>query len=646
MMDIREKDIKKIQWGNLLKWVEDIPMVDDSDSESFNLYPLQLANAIRITCNNAVFIFDEVGCGKTISSGIMAKTYLSQNPGKKNEDILVITTNTIKGQFGKDLEKIDKKLKPIIYNNLVGSDLRYLNKEKKWGLVIIDEAHEFSNLDTERYKKLKNDLRSEKVVFLTATPLRGGGSFAFYKDLANAILEKNDEYKEITELDNTVDVENPEDNLICAKFDPQYPITRYFKDTMKYLEIHGRREKAHRVIPELWYSKGGETREQTLAREIKEKIDENGDSKFVIFVRFKKEAESLKKELCQNLGECHKVVTVFADEKYQLENYKGDTKDLPTVLILNYQIGEAGVNLPGYNYVVHWHISSDPVRLEQRYGRIDRLNSRHNKIYSCFVVPKEYDSNSRNLNSAIYYTMGELLTKLPARNVLLTKDTLSFYKNNYERSMQKYKEDLEVLKSIDIDTYSDDKIKQLFDEAKEAGIDNVSGNKNDPLYVFLLDKGDKINWNEGNDGVETLKICIQDEIMRQKRGLERRINSNKDKEDLGSFDEKIKFIEEKSDQIFYLTKPNDLTSLNTIDSQETLDKKQKGCANRIVESEDYRLLESIVKQKNAVREVLHYADEDTLFAAEIFFKIGDIHSFTDELPKEMNPEFLAYKYKR
>ena len=79
---------------------------------------------------------------------------------------------------------------------------------------------------------------------------------------------------------------------------------------------------------------------------------------------------------------------------------------------------------------------------------------------------------------------------------------------------------------------------------------------------------------------------------------------------------------------------------------QTLDKKQKGCANRIVESEDYRLLESIVKQKNAVREVLHYADEDTLFAAEIFYKIGDIHSFTDELPKGMNPESLAYKYLR
>lgn len=79
---------------------------------------------------------------------------------------------------------------------------------------------------------------------------------------------------------------------------------------------------------------------------------------------------------------------------------------------------------------------------------------------------------------------------------------------------------------------------------------------------------------------------------------------------------------------------------------QTLEKKQKGCANRIVENEDYRLLESIVRQKNAIREVLQYADEDTLFAAEIFYKIGDIHSFTDELPKEMNPEFLADKYKR
>ena len=41
-------------------------------SDEFDVFPLQFSNINRIESNDAVYIFDEVGCGKTISAGLMA----------------------------------------------------------------------------------------------------------------------------------------------------------------------------------------------------------------------------------------------------------------------------------------------------------------------------------------------------------------------------------------------------------------------------------------------------------------------------------------------------------------------------------------------------------------------------------------------
>ena len=38
------------------------------DLDRITLYPIQFANCDRLAKNDAVYIFDEVGCGKTIST--------------------------------------------------------------------------------------------------------------------------------------------------------------------------------------------------------------------------------------------------------------------------------------------------------------------------------------------------------------------------------------------------------------------------------------------------------------------------------------------------------------------------------------------------------------------------------------------------
>ena len=54
------------------------------DTNKLEIYPIQFANCDRLEKNDAVYIFDEVGSGKTISSGLMAMDYLMNNPDRKS----------------------------------------------------------------------------------------------------------------------------------------------------------------------------------------------------------------------------------------------------------------------------------------------------------------------------------------------------------------------------------------------------------------------------------------------------------------------------------------------------------------------------------------------------------------------------------
>ena len=65
--------------------------LNNIDLNRMTLYPIQFANCDRLDKNDAVYIFDEVGCGKTISSGLMALDYIHNH----NKNVLVITTNAL-----------------------------------------------------------------------------------------------------------------------------------------------------------------------------------------------------------------------------------------------------------------------------------------------------------------------------------------------------------------------------------------------------------------------------------------------------------------------------------------------------------------------------------------------------------------------
>lgn len=456
------------------------------DSNTLDIYPIQFANCDRLRENDAVYIFDEVGSGKTISSGLMALDYLVNHPGKK---VAVITTNALAkpgsdfdyGQFFKDwfdklpFQTLGLTDRIIVINNHY-SNIEKLKNEGDCGLLIIDEAQLFLNDESLRNDRLRK-LKSEKIVFLTATPIKTSKrDLHTYVSIAREILQN-------PQLDENwieeIGTEGKDaDSLICSKFDKTYPVTRYFKDTIMSINVEGYEKKqARRLIPQLWEYKGSWEHERSqnnkndvMLRKINECLADSPESRFVVFTRFvKKEAEAIGKFLEKNgfsaymddgnREKTYKIVT--GENNYELDKYKGHD-NLPTVLILTYQIAEQGVNLPGYNYVINYHISAFPSALEQRFGRIDRMGKKGSmfpEINMCFLIAEDcLDTNTWNFYCAMSVYLRNLITYLPSKNTILSEEIVKKYisqKANVEKYIEKIKDLLEKQINLIIEYFAE-----------------------------------------------------------------------------------------------------------------------------------------------------------------------------------------------
>ena len=263
----------------------------------------------------------------------------------------------------------------------------------------MDEAQLFLNIESLRFQELSR-IRADKIVFLTATPIKSTKDDLYtYVILARSITRKSLPFEWIENID-TKDKKPCE--IICSTFDIEEPVTRYFKDTIMALnkdennKTEYKKRQARRQIPELWEYGSGKTKDDVLVEMINKKYDENAKNRFVVFTRFvdgeaKKIGNLLRnagflpyeKESYRNEAKTYKVIT--GSNGYELYDYS-KISDLPTVLILTYQIAEQGINLPGYNYVVNYHVSAFPSALEQRFGRIDRMGTHGSclEINMCF----------------------------------------------------------------------------------------------------------------------------------------------------------------------------------------------------------------------------------------------------------------------
>lgn len=511
-------------------WVSELPKVENP----INLYPLQLMNVFRMEHNDFYFNANEVGCGKTIDAGLIALDYLWKEYEKYKADasykikrVLVITTvplrdtehfqNEWKSKLPFENAKIQTEKEERTLMDYICVRGNFHSEFDHWikaddetyfyGLIIIDEVHKFlsSTLDfpNKIFYQVTALLRCEKLVLLSATPLKATYSYYWYEILARSLLEGREGCKPLpenwTNLSNSKKsgfdswdvfqgnweskfriwnedtrkelhapwislisaVNKEEHELICALCNPEHQVTRYFKDTYRFLETftppdgqlknvtYSRREAA-----QLWYVENDQSKNEILFNHISYLRNMMPSSRFLVFTAYRdateKRTETEKQEalnLVKFLQEKQRfeVKGIVAENKKDFSDYENVESDLPDILVVNYQVGEEGVNLPGFSHVINYNIPSNIYRLEQRFGRIDRITSCHEQLYICYLLRKNSDgslalkdTNTKNFLWSVSNYFQDVLCHLPSRNTILSPELLTLYIQEKERLNQEY----------------------------------------------------------------------------------------------------------------------------------------------------------------------------------------------------------------
>lgn len=530
-----------------MNWLEEI-----MNYPELELSTLQFANKERLKYNKNFCIFDEVGTGKTISAGIMILEALCNRnifEPLVNKNILIITTELGKVSFCYDYgidengnilndnkeSKLpfrevlndDKSINISIINNYFGNIQKENNK--KWGMVIIDEAHLFLS-KTNRRDALEK-LCSEKVIVLTATPIvNSDKDFDEYEKIVKEITKhnRNDisryDWNDVFRYDGKVqglkDIIKNSKNLICSDFNITSCVTRYFKETMQCF-INNKHEKNNspkRTIPEVLPFKST-TKDEDLLGFIESKLNENEVNRFVIFVMTvgseERPLEARKLEKMFNSSGYNEYVPKrnidLLMEKPQIRSYfritgdvnerkeyirrlkNGENDNIPTILILTYQIGQQAINLPGYNNIINYYISATPSSLEQRYGRIDRRGKAWEiKAYN-MLGNSSCGLNNINFSSAVYSFIN-IINFLPSKNCILTKENIRYLKTRelkeyYETLMEEYEKQIKY-------------IYKLF-------INNIVPSNNNLLYEYCVDNELYIDGDTEIDFCTSVKVHIE-----------------------------------------------------------------------------------------------------------------------------------------
>lgn len=619
------------------------------DPTVLTLYPLQLANVERLERNDAVFIFDEVGCGKTISSGLMALSYLEQNV---NKEVLVITINSLvkTGQFKNDwFNKLPFTEEQKNHITVINDHVKKIEKasKKNWGLIIVDEAQLFlADNETGKGEALKN-LKGEKVVFLTATPIRKKEKdIDEYIRIAGSILKK--EYAKVAGIDyskgeweeeirkiisdSIKGKEIPEEN-ICARFEPSLPVTRYFKDTVRALEKNSdnsndislvdSKKGSKRRFASIWrigdnIAKDAKSKEECLFLNIQDILNKDREHHFVIFST-KQQAKELGKyfgernfreynsNYLNNGDKTYRVIT--GDNSDELGNFgKKDSAKNPTILFVNYQIAEQGLNLPGFDYVVNFQISRFPSRLEQRFGRIDRLDrngsGKYETINICYVLDNIlFDTSTLNFYFAMEEYLESIIPFLPSRNMILNEEILLSLENVAKDTKNKLLDMLDKLKRGE----------ELSKEEKD-------------IIAKRRKSSDKI---EDENEVEAFNmeenLTEEENIKRWLRELER-IQLNQ--ADVVKFAKENGIIQQTffSDEIF--VKYDDTGKVKTFTNRE--------CVNAILKKDEdkkeseYERYCSLIKSLSDIYKVKELHDRNITYVINMYlimaFALGDLNS--------------------
>lgn len=173
---------------------------------------------------------------------------------------------------------------------------------------------------------------------------------------------------------------------------------------------------------------------------VNEKAIKEGKS--IIFTESKETAEYLVKNLQDVFP---KKIIYFsggssqAEREIVMENFDANTKNIKNdyKILITTDVLSEGANLHQANVVINYDIPWNPTKIMQRVGRINRVDTKHDKIYTYTFFPTDQSEDQLKLKACAEAKIQAFITLLGADARLLTESEIPEGHNLFTRILSK-----------------------------------------------------------------------------------------------------------------------------------------------------------------------------------------------------------------
>jgi len=405
--------------------------------QEFSLLPHQEETAKRVIdqLDGRALLADEVGLGKTIEAGLILKEYLLRGAV---DTCLILTPASLGFQWWNELHD---KFKIDLYNNRKGKGWHYFDIiiasldlakrephadiicDRGFDLVIVDEAQKLKNDETQNWQFV-DQIPKEYLLLLTATPLQND-----LRELYNLVRllepQKFKDYNQFHRQCSTVNNEQLSDQLAEVMIRNEREDIGWESASRQVellpVELTDQEAKLYQRITDLTTEEETQAnglQRITLQREVCSSPFAAAKSLQDLFNQhenWQEEEVSLLLDIAAKIGKNQKVkeveqiltevseqVIIFTEYQatqgylgYYLQqqgynpvvfngnlsdNQKEWTKNFfqeQGDILLSTGAGRQGINLQFCNVIINYDLPWNPMRLEQRVGRVDRLGQQN-----------------------------------------------------------------------------------------------------------------------------------------------------------------------------------------------------------------------------------------------------------------------------
>lgn len=460
--------------------------------------PHQVETATKVIeeMNGKAILADEVGLGKTIEAGLILKEYMIRGLVKK---VLILVPASLVTQWCSELN--NKFYIPVIHyrknykwseNDIIVTSIDTAKRDKNrkeileidYDLIIIDEAHKLKNSKTKNYEFVQL-LKKKYCLLLTATPIQNKideifnlvsllkpgqlgdkSSFEDYyydeknddhlKTLINKVMVRN------RRIDTGIEWTKRHIHSIFVEFSPEERnlynlIDEWKRDSSSFSKLTFQREACSSresvffSIKKLLEQEQQDTQIPKILDAIHQisknakaekvlEIIKNVNDKVIIFTEFRATQMFLQWYLGQfNISS----VPFRGGFKQGKKDWMKELFKNKSQVLIATEAGGEGINLQFCSHLINYDLPWNPMRLEQRIGRIHRLGQQEDVHIYNFATKNTIEEHilkllyeKINLFERVVGDLDEILTRLPkndtenivngGKNLATTGDTSIF----------------------------------------------------------------------------------------------------------------------------------------------------------------------------------------------------------------------------